>query len=65
MNALLAVAYLEGRTAGMAWGGGGVGVECLVTFFRMLSDLFCLLFYFKIIALLKVFYNSAKLHNLI
>ena len=40
--------------------------ECLVPLFRMLSVLFCPLFYFKIITLLKVFYNfTIFLHNFI
>ena len=40
--------------------------ECFVPFSRMLSALFCPLFHFKIITLLRVFYNFTKfLHNFI
>ena len=49
---------------GGAWGADAPSSECLVSFFRVLSALFCPIFHLKIITLLKVFYNFTKfLHN--
>ena len=53
------VAYLRGGEVSGAWGADAPASECSVPFF-------CPLFHFKIIKLLKVFYNFTKfLHNFI